>query len=674
MAETFVTVYQGNGGRIDLGYEYSQDYATNKTSLTVKTYVVKTNSSYYSYRSSPQTLTLTVNRVATAYGWTFNFSYMTLNARYLITTAVRELAHNPDGTCGNILASVYCATGTDGLGTINGSYSIPIATIPRTSIPTLSVSSQAIGSVITIYTNKQANFTHKISYAFGSESSELIANAVDSYAWTLPSSLANQIPNTTSGVGTITVKTYSGSTYIGERSLNFTATVPDTTSFQPTATGLTASIFGTGRDKTIAKYVQSISKVVSSFVATAQGGANISSSSINIKRQSDNGNSMTISGTSGTSDILTLSGIYVINATTTDSRGRSKTATMTIIVEAYAVPKITSYTANRQASAKTSVDTARNGTYTYMAGSNLLTVIVARAPRGGAFTNLNSTAGTTSGTFTGTYVSNGNTETSSYDFRLTISDSFGNSAIATITVSTSSVALSIKGDVGIGVGKVWEQGALDIAGDIFKNGSPIQGLRLTADTGYPVSYATDVNSIIDTGFHSISNPTNAPPGMTYGTLLVLRRSTADVIQIANGTNQSMWYRNSSDSGNTWNPWTQVAKAENAIIESGSNTNGSYVKFGDGTMICWATSYTSLAVNTAKGAVYQSADIGWTYPAAFYAAPSVNTQVMATSSLGVFWNSTKAIYSSNVINVIVSSASFAAFSQSHSRFAIGRWKA
>lgn len=476
MSETFVTVYQGNGGRIDLGYEYTQDYATNKTSLTVKAYAVKTNASYYSYRSSPQTFTLTVNGIATTYGWTFNFSNMTLNARYLITTAVRELTHNPDGGVANIGASVYCATGTDGLGTINGSTSIVIPTIPRTSIATLNTATQAVGGVIRINTNRASTgFGHAIYSDFFDGFWTRIdpAGVTDYFDWNLPTSFANKIPNTDSGGGRILVETYSGATYIGAVILNFTATVPNTAPYQPTITGLTAGISGSGRDKTISKYVQNVSKAASSFSPNPQGGAGISSSSINIKRQSDNGNSMTISGASGTSDVLTLSGVYVITATTTDTRGRSKTATITITVEAYTVPKITSFSAVRQASAKTSVDTVRNGTYTYMGGSNPLSVIVARAPRGGAFVDLNTTAGTTAGTFFGTYVSTGNSEASSYDFRLTISDSFGNSATATLSISTSAVALTIKRDTGIGVGKIWEQGALDVGGDQYISGNII---------------------------------------------------------------------------------------------------------------------------------------------------------------------------------------------------------
>lgn len=43
----------------------------------------------------------------------------------------------------------------------------------------------------------------------------------------------------------------------------------------------------------------------------------------------------------------------------------------------------------------------------------------------------------------------------------------------------------------------------------------------------------------------------------------------------------------------------------AIIERGSNANGAYTKFADGTMVCWHTVTTST-----------SAVVTWTYPATF----------------------------------------------------------
>lgn len=53
----------------------------------------------------------------------------------------------------------------------------------------------------------------------------------------------------------------------------------------------------------------------------------------------------------------------------------------------------------------------------------------------------------------------------------------------------------------------------------------------------------------------------------------------------------------------------------AIIQRGSNANGEFVRFADGTQICWISGFTMTYLNA-------SILIGdWTYPAAFSAAPS-----------------------------------------------------
>lgn len=61
----------------------------------------------------------------------------------------------------------------------------------------------------------------------------------------------------------------------------------------------------------------------------------------------------------------------------------------------------------------------------------------------------------------------------------------------------------------------------------------------------------------------------------------------------------------------------IALNGNSIIESGSNANGNYVKYADGTMICYMNiSVTDQAINNAYGSnLYQSTRI-WTFPVSF----------------------------------------------------------
>lgn len=58
-----------------------------------------------------------------------------------------------------------------------------------------------------------------------------------------------------------------------------------------------------------------------------------------------------------------------------------------------------------------------------------------------------------------------------------------------------------------------------------------------------------------------------------------------------------------------------------IMERGSNANGEYIRFADGTQVCWMTiNVTNQAINTAYGSFFQGSR-AWNLPAAFAAVPS-----------------------------------------------------
>ncbi|HBP5929764.1 TPA: hypothetical protein L6A17_07055 [Pseudomonas aeruginosa] len=62
----------------------------------------------------------------------------------------------------------------------------------------------------------------------------------------------------------------------------------------------------------------------------------------------------------------------------------------------------------------------------------------------------------------------------------------------------------------------------------------------------------------------------------------------------------------------------------AVIQRGSNANGEFVRFADGTQICAGVSSTALVCSVATGGGFQSSNVAALYfPAAFSAAPSVS---------------------------------------------------
>lgn len=108
----------------------------------------------------------------------------------------------------------------------------------------------------------------------------------------------------------------------------------------------------------------------------------------------------------------------------------------------------------------------------------------------------------------------------------------------------------------------------------------------------------------------------------------------------------------------------------AVIQYGSNTNGSFVRFADGTQICWQRASTAIALTSgpANGLYYGS--VIWTFPAQFLAEPvatcSAQSDGVLTIDLG--GPSTVSMFSPGVGAL----SSISSRTYSLNLFAIGRW--
>lgn len=160
-----------------------------------------------------------------------------------------------------------------------------------------------------------------------------MANSVDtSYSWSVPTSLASQIPNSTSGLCTITCKTYSGNTLIGTSTTTCYLNVP---SYTVTGTHTLTPI-----DQLSNKYVATKSKVKVVTAGSTSYGATIKSYSTAVGSQAAQ------SGATITSNALSA-GTIAIKTTITDSRGKTGTVTTNISVVAYSAPYCTELHASR---------------------------------------------------------------------------------------------------------------------------------------------------------------------------------------------------------------------------------------------------------------------------------------------------------------------------------------
>jgi hypothetical protein len=79
----------------------------------------------------------------------------------------------------------------------------------------------------------------------------------------------------------------------------------------------------------------------------------------------------------------------------------------------------------------------------------------------------------------------------------------------------------------------------------------------------------------------------------------------------------------NDSGIGDIPFGYIATELGAgIIECGENSNGNYIKFSDGTMICWGALDAAVVATFAAGSYWWAAYQTWTFPAEYSDSPKV----------------------------------------------------
>ena len=193
----------------------------------------------------------------------------------------------------------------------------------------------------------------------------------------------------------------------------------------------------------------------------------------------------------------------------------------------------------------------------------------------------------------------------------------------------------------------------------------------------------DADALSRTGFYRTTNTTVNIPITGFGSLILNQAWSdtymAQVFIQADGGAYPRTFTRVKKAG-TWSVWVETYTQSSAvgtvsqsggvptgaIIETGSNANGRYTRFADGTQICTNQAFTTSA----------SADVTWTYPAAFtYPAspdrPSVGGSVSSTGSAPAFL-SVGGI--ANGTNVVVRATDTSGVRQAlgASLIAIGRW--
>lgn len=289
-----------------------------------------------------------------------------------------------------------------------------------------SASNANITEATTVQWTNRGSFTTKLKFVFGSVNSGEITVTGTSYNYTLPASWYNQIPNATSGTATVYLYTYVGSTLIGTSSRTFTAYVKSTvvpSISNPTATGVNLKW---------SLYLQKYSSVKISVTGGAAGtGATIKSYAITGQGLNYSVNT-TATSANATSAVLTTSGTATYTVTITDSRNRTAQKTVSITITAYAEPAISYLRGVRcnsdgtvNQTTGTSIKATPGFTWTAVGQNSLTRTLSYKKHTASSYT----TAQTGINSGISYVIAVGLAEiSSSYDVKVEISDSLGNSA------------------------------------------------------------------------------------------------------------------------------------------------------------------------------------------------------------------------------------------------------
>ncbi|MBN8294547.1 hypothetical protein JI664_21420 [Rhodobacter sp. NTK016B] len=152
-------------------------------------------------------------------------------------------------------------------------------------------------------------------------------------------------------------------------------------------------------------------------------------------------------------------------------------------------------------------------------------------------------------------------------------------------------------------------------------------------TAISLTDSDDLDDISASGFYYNATAGNTPgnnyPVSSAGSLLVIYQNPSRCVQYYTlyGTGEPQTYVRSKG-GTTWTAWRAI------LPERGSNGNGQYTRFADGTQICWhEIDDTATAWATAQSSLYTRASaVTWTYPASFASDPLV----LCTAHIGNEW--------------------------------------
>lgn len=482
---------------------------------------------------------------------------------------------------------------------------ISLTTIPRAS--SVSVNAGIIGSPITINISRHSSsFKHTVRYVWGNKSGTIASNIDTSTTWMIPLDFANEIPNSTSGTGTIYVDTYSAGTKTGTQSTILTASIPQ--NMKPTLSNVTLTdANGVARGLLNGNnFLQIVSDIQVGF----NGASGVYGSTITGYRAEIVNKNHVVTENGGRLGMMNFNGSATIRASVVDSRGRRSDARdITINVIEYFAPSL-SFSAVRTRESPNIIQIIRNSKIAPLMLSgkqrNNMTLTFRVAPLN--TNNFSVDNGSASGIFTSVHtltdsaanLAGNYPATKSFTVIGRLEDKF-TSVEFSATVATESVIMSYDKDGRVGVGKVAElgqPGSLDVLGDIFSRNKPIQQHQITQSNGKVLDATGDWNNYINTGIYMGYNLLNSPSGGNpWKHIQVFKHNDNWVVQVAYDFSGQFLSVRSKTNG-IWNNWVEYATVTKTItrkIDGGWGVKLNATR--NGNTVTLSTEHISVSINT-----------------------------------------------------------------------------
>lgn len=466
---------------IAMSWTATQNVAANTSTVTAHASLQHKGSGAI-YASGAKPWTISINGTKTSGSASISGG---ANSTNTLGSATATVPHNANGTKSFTLSFAinfggvhWGATGAN-VSAVGCSNAFTLNTIPREST-FASISNITLGQTVSINIASHGNFTHNIQALIGSTSIggwTGLAGGVNTITFddTATAAIANALGTETSLQLSWIMSTNSGTTQIGGIAHGTSTVSLPASELAPSVGTFTVSEGNAGVAESVktGSYIQGVSQLKFNVSgSSATHGATISSTSITFEGQTyANG---------ATSAPIVNSGTLSAVATVTDSRGQSASKTVSVNVVAYSQPQILTAIAMRTNSAGGFQSDGQYCTVSYSVlasdlpftdGANTVKLSIDSQVAGAAnWTQVKTISSTTfkaEGTVT---LGSGYEGTQQYNIRLSVKDSAGGTNQVVITLDAAHVLMSWN-KTQVGIGKVAQNGTLDVLGDQYLEGN-----------------------------------------------------------------------------------------------------------------------------------------------------------------------------------------------------------